>query len=139
MGIGNTLRRDDGFGSLLAGLLIGKSGLEVIDAAASPENFLGEVVRRQPDTLLIVDAVDFGGIPGEARLFDMNEVKTVNFFLTHDTSPKLLFDFLKEGLKGESYLLAVQPEDVGFGEAMSLKVKSRLEELKAWFIGAYPP
>jgi len=138
LGIGNALRRDDGFGSVLAAQLRGKVRFEVIDAGSSPENFLGEIIKRKPTTLLLVDAVDFGGEAAELRLFDMSELNTVNFFLTHDTSPKLLFDFLKQEMKAESYLLAVQPKDTGFGEGMSRQVESRLEEVKARFVGDYP-
>lgn len=138
LGIGNALRRDDAFGSVLACQLKDKVSFDVIDAGSSPENFLGEIIKRKPATLLLVDAVDFGGEAAELRLFDMNELNTVNFFLTHDTSPKLLFDFLKQEMKGEAYLLAVQPKDTGFGEGMSREIVLRLEEVKARFIGDYP-
>ncbi len=139
LGIGNTLRQDDGFGSSLAKNLKGKIKLKVWDAGTSPENFLGVVVKQKPSTVLFVDAVDFGGEPSDIRLFDSEEVRTRNFFTTHDTSLTMLFDFLKKEGSTELFLLAVQPKSIGFGETMSQEVEKCLQEFEIGFLKRVAP
>lgn len=134
LGVGNALRQDDGFGSCLARELKEKVSLKVWDAGSSPENFLGKVIKENPPVVLFIDAVDFGGYAGEIKLFSCEEVKTKNFYLTHDTSLTLLFEFLETNVKAKIYLLAVQPKAIGLGEEMSREMDERFRELKSWFL-----
>ncbi len=134
LGIGNSLREDDGFGSLLAQSLKGWVSFKAWDAATSPENFLGAILKENPDTVMLVDAVDFKRKDGEFRLFTGEEVKTGNFFLSHNASPSLLFDFLKESSSAKLFLLALQPKSIGFGEGLSPEVANSFIELKDWFL-----
>ena len=67
LGIGNTLRSDDGAGSILASRIRDKAPYIVYDCGASPENYLGKIVQDKPDTVLIIDAADFGAKPGGSR------------------------------------------------------------------------
>lgn len=67
LGIGNLLKSDDGFGTILAGRLEGKVKAEVFAAGVIPENYLEKIVKIGPQTILIIDAADFGGGGGEGR------------------------------------------------------------------------
>ncbi len=137
LGIGNTLRADDGFGSLLAQSLKDRLTLKIWDAGSAPENFLGSIIKEKPDQVLFIDAVDFSGAPAELRIFDSEIIKNKNFFLTHNPAPDFLFDFLKKNTQAEFYLLAVQPESIGLTEKMSQKMQERLEDLRLWFLDKY--
>ena len=53
MGIGNTLRSDDGVGSLLATRLQDKTPYIVYDAGSSPENYLGKIIKVSKNTAVI--------------------------------------------------------------------------------------
>ena len=68
LGVGNRWRGDDGAGSRLAAALRAVVGTAAVDAGAVPENYLEKLVQKNPDTILIADAVDFGGAAGEFRL-----------------------------------------------------------------------
>ncbi|MBU1124519.1 MAG: hydrogenase maturation protease, partial [Candidatus Omnitrophica bacterium] len=57
VGIGNTLRSDDGAGSLLAARIKDKTSFQVFDTGSSPENYLGKIIREKPDTIILVDCV----------------------------------------------------------------------------------
>ena len=59
LGIGNRDRRDDGVGSLAAEHLTRLSRALVIDTGTVPENFLEKAAGFCPDTVLLIDAVDF--------------------------------------------------------------------------------
>lgn len=137
LGIGNPLRGDDGFGNALARDLEGKISLKVLEAGSAPENFLGIIIKEKPNTVLFVDAVDFGGEIAEMRLWNLKEIKTKNLFFTHNSSLSLIFSFLKENTQANFYLLAIQPKSIGFQDKMSPQLRKQLEELRSWFQERY--
>lgn len=133
LGIGNTLRSDDGFGSLLAQRLSGKVPFAVFDAGVSPENYLEKIIKERPDNLVILDAADFGGAPGELRVLEAEEVKTANFFSTHNASISLSINYLLSNIKVDIIILLVQPRTIVFGDTLSPEMEKSLDELEAWF------
>lgn len=136
LGIGNTLRSDDGAGSLLAGRIKDKVAYVVFDAAASPENYLEKIIKQKPDNIVIIDAVDFGGRPGEFRVLEGEEIKTVNLFSTHDASLSLAINYLQNNLHADIIILGIQPKAIAFGDTISPEVAGALDKLEAWFYGA---
>ena len=134
LGIGNTLRSDDGIGSILATRIQGKVPYIVYDASSSPENYLGKLIKDKPDTILIIDAVDFGGSSGEFTMLEGESVETVNFFSTHDASISLSINYLKKNIDVDIIILAIQPGDLAFGDKLSPEINNTLEKLERWFI-----
>jgi len=135
LGIGNTLRSDDGIGSILAVRLQDKIPHIVYDAGSSPENYLGKIVKDKPDTILLIDAVDFGGKAGEIRMLEGEDIQTVNFFSTHDASISLAISYLKNSLKDVGiFVLAIQPKILAFGDKLSPEISKALKEIEEWFI-----
>jgi hydrogenase 3 maturation protease len=134
LGIGDTLRSDDGVGSLLARRLEGRTPYIVYDSNLSPENYLGKIVKDKPQIVLLVDAVDFGGRPGEFRVFESGDIVSPQFFSTHNASLSLVIDYLKANLVARIILLAVQPKVLDFGESLSTEVNKTLETLTGWFL-----
>ncbi len=74
VGIGNTMRSDDGVGSLLASRLKDKVVFRVFDVGVSPENYLEKIIKEGPDTILIIDQVDFGAKPGEFQILEAQDL-----------------------------------------------------------------
>jgi hydrogenase 3 maturation protease len=62
VGMGNILLGDDGFGPEL-GAGLSALGFTVIDAGTVPENHIGAVARKQPRTVILLDAVHLGREP----------------------------------------------------------------------------
>ena len=133
LGIGNTLRRDDGFGSILARAIRGKIKQKVVDVKTVPENYLGLIVKNNPDTILIIDAVDFKEKPGAIRIFSLKDVLTSNLFFTHNLSPHLLINFLNENLKANIIFLGIQPKIVTFGRGLTKELKETKIQLQDFF------
>ena len=129
LGVGNTLRADDGAGCVLAQRLKGKTRALCIDAGSSPENFTGTIRKVDPDTILVVDAADLGKEPGAFALLEKDEIMTVGF-TTHDLSPAMLMEYLKAQTKASIYLLGIQPASVEFGEGLSERVEETLEKVE---------
>ena len=136
LGIGSTLRSDDAVGSLLAARLRNKVPYQVFDAGSSPENYLGAIIREKPDTVVLIDAVDFGGKPGEFRVSEAEDIKTVNFFLTHNASISLAINYLQTHLKADIIILIIQPKTISFGDTLSPEVAKTLDYLEQWFYDA---
>ncbi|MDD2689870.1 MAG: hydrogenase maturation protease, partial [Candidatus Omnitrophica bacterium] len=114
LGIGNTLRSDDGVGSILASRIKDKVPYIVYDAGSSPENYLGKIIKDKPDSIIIVDAVDFGALPGSYKVQDADEFKPVNLFSTHNASLTLAINYLQNNLKADIIILIIQPKTIVF-------------------------
>jgi hydrogenase 3 maturation protease len=135
LGIGNTLKQDDGVGPALVARLKGQnSRVEALDAGSAPENYTGQIRRLKPDTLLIVDAVEFGAEPGGIKVIGAGDLKTQSLS-THNVSLKTFVDFLRADLPGlKVHVIAVQPKTADFGEGLSPEVARAMEELCTNFI-----
>lgn len=134
LGMGNSLRNDDGFGTILAGRLKGKINAEVFAAGVIPENYLDKIAQLNPDTILIIDAADFGGKAGEAKLFKPSEIQSLNFFSTHNMSPGLMINYLQNSTSADISFLAVQPKSIIYGENLSHELENRLIEFENFFV-----
>jgi len=137
LGIGNTLRSDDAAGSALASRLEGKVPFAVYDSGANPENYLEKIAKEKPDNLVIIDAADFGGKPGEFRAIEAEELKTVNLFSTHNASISLLTNYLQSQIKVDIIILIIQPKSIAFGDQLSPQVAEAISKLESWFLGAH--
>jgi hydrogenase 3 maturation protease len=133
LGIGNTLRNDDGLGSIIARQIKDKVPYIVYDAGPSPENYLGKIIKDKPDNIVIIDAVDFGGRPGEFRIVEGEDIKTVNLFSTHNASISLTINYLQSNLKVDIIILIIQPKNINFGDNLSPEVSETIRILEDWF------
>lgn len=121
LGIGNQLRRDDGIGPEVAQALITNGTRLAIDCATAPENFLGKIKTLKPVKVIMVDACDFGGAPGEFRLFSLLELEKMPWATvsTHTLPLSLIGNLIKQEVGCGVELLGVQPTTVEFGEGLS--------------------
>jgi len=128
MGIGNRHWHDDGVGSYIAEALEPCPGFDAIDAGFIPENYLETVAAGHPDTILMVDATDFGGEPGQARLIYPDKV-AYSGVSTHAGSLRMLAEYIQARTKAPVALLAIQPADTSAGESLSPAVAETFEDL----------
>jgi len=128
IGIGNSLRGDDGIGPALIDGIKQPVGVLCIDAATAPENYIGKVAKEKPDTVLIVDAAHLNLAPGEYKILKKPDILKSGF-TTHDISPSLFIEYLEKETSADIYMLGIQPKSVSFGREMSDEVKKTLKEL----------
>ncbi len=128
LGFGNRIWRDDGAGSIVAEALQATQELDAIDGGFVPENHLEVVVRKRPDSILLIDAADFGGHPGEIRLLD-HEALISSGISTHAGSPQLLAQYLENRCHARVALLAIQPADSSAGSSLSPAVSRSVTHL----------
>ncbi|MFC1568180.1 hydrogenase maturation peptidase HycI [Candidatus Margulisiibacteriota bacterium] len=139
LGIGNTLKQDDGAGPYFVRNFKpqtskSKHNIELIDAGSAPENFTGQIKRIKPDTLVIVDAVEFGAKPGSIRVMGEGDLRSQSLS-THNVSLKTFVDFLRADLPDlKVHVIGIQPKQADFGEGLSPEVEKAVAELCTNFI-----
>ena len=135
VGVGNALKGDDGAGPALVAHLAGRARFPFVDASEVPENYGGWVAKQGLDVVLFVDAVEFGGAPGEWRLIGIEELMH-SASSTHRLSLHFLIRYLKEQWKGEALLVGIQPKSMKLGEGLSPEVEAGIKELAGILIEA---
>lgn len=124
-GVGNTWRGDDGAGIRAAELLSEKYRVFLCDTY--PERFVDEICHLSPDKVIIFDAADFGGEPGEFRKIDPSEIDR-HTISTH-TIPLSLFSALLKRCCKEVIVYGIQVRDISFKGELSSEVKEGVRRL----------
>ncbi|MFH1046214.1 MAG: hydrogenase maturation protease [Candidatus Omnitrophota bacterium] len=134
VGVGNILRGDDGFGPALIERINGKVKAVCLDSGSALENFAGKILKENPDTVLIVDALHLERDAGEYALLSKDELLKCGLG-THDISFHMFFEYLQKQKPNIAlYVLGVQPQTLELGAAMSGQVKKTLGEIAALII-----
>jgi hydrogenase 3 maturation protease len=105
----------------------------VYDCGTSPENYLGKVIKDAPATVVLIDAVDFAGEPGEIRELFPEHMQAGNLFATHNASLGLAANYLQNNLKADIIIVAIQPKRLDFDDKLSPEVEDSVGRLKEWF------
>jgi hydrogenase 3 maturation protease len=128
IGIGNPLRGDDAAGSLVARRVSNTPGVFVIDAEEVPENCLQVVVNRQPETIVLIDAVAMGSEPGSVALLDRNQLAGY-WPSTHRVPVSLLVSVLGRETRARIFLIGIQPAHTEFLKPVSAAVAASVAEV----------
>ncbi len=135
VGIGNPEKVDDGAGVLIAEEL--KKRLEpycwikVYQTGTTPENYLVPITEYRPRIIYLIDACDFGGKPGDFKIFSAKDIKDSGWS-THAPSLSLLIKFLSTQTQAKIFLLAIQPGRIGTRKGPSLPLKNHWKEAVAF-------
>ena len=129
VGVGNVMKGDDGAGpELVAELLRRGFPLPCVDATEVPENYAGWVPKQGLEAVVFVDAVDFGGEPGECRVIPFEHLM-ISASNTHRMSLHYTVMYLRDEWEGDAILVGVQPERLTLGEGLSDKVSAGVSAL----------
>ena len=137
VGVGDDDHGDDGAGPLVARLLENAGVEGVIESGASPEVDTWKFREAKPESVLFIDAVDFGGKPGNLALLEPGDLRKTGFD-THRAPLNLTMEYLEQELNCSCFVLAVQPRDVRQGAPMCEEVISAVgyvEEMLRRLIG----
>jgi len=132
IGLGNPDRADDGFGIDLVGRLKSCCPDRIFsEQEKSVEGIVLELLEREEiDTIVFVDATDFGGNPGELEIFTAEDVdRFVPALSTHKVNISILIELIEQHGR-KSFLIGVQPKSVAFMEEMSPHVKKVIDWLE---------
>jgi len=132
IGVGSEMNGDDCAGILVAKKLKGVKA-DVFVAGQAPESFT-HLSKKGYSQIILIDAVHFGGKPGEIRYFEGGKFAG-NGTSTHKLPLKLLIEYMQKNCKSKILLAGIEPKNIGFGERPSAEVKRAAEKL-AGEIGA---
>ena len=119
---GNSFRSDDGVGTYLAAHLNSSGRLKIIDAKDTPENIVDQAIKLNPDNIVVIDAADFGGYPGEAKIISQENISEVTLS-THMIPLNVVIKIITKDTKSEVAFIGIQPKTISFGEGLSDEVK----------------
>jgi len=137
LGIGNTLKGDDGAGPVVCRQLAGKTSAELINADTVPENYIQHIIKKAPRNLLIIDAIDFGGSPGTINIFKPEQLNSL-VVSTHILSPRIFVDMITQVINVDVYFIGVQPAQTAFGQFLSDNIKEALRHLVDVLVEIFP-
>jgi hydrogenase 3 maturation protease len=131
LGFGNRLWGDDGAGSVLAEKLkAANPAASIFDGGMVPENYLEKVAETNPETILLIDAAEFGGKPGEWRVFAGDQLAFTGL-TTHAGSPQMLAAYLEARTGADVSMLAIHSGKIEEGDKLSLAVAATVRDLAA--------
>ena len=125
LGVGNSIRRDDGVGLFIAAQLIKKYGTRpnkktrIHPASNSLESLLSRL-SETGDRVLLFDSVENKSEPGSIILAGLDDTR-FGFFATHNI-PLRLIPNITENMSN-LHVLGVEPETVEIGEGLSDSVR----------------
>jgi len=128
VGIGNVMRGDDGAGPKLIELLDGKVKAALLDVGEVPESYTGKILAAGADTVVLLDAADFGAEAGRWAILEPEEFAD-RALSTHQLSLRLFCRFIKENSSAEVLALGIQPAGIELGDPMSAVVNQSVHEL----------
>jgi hydrogenase 3 maturation protease len=137
VGIGNTLKGDDGAGPLVCEQLRGKVCAEVIDVGTVPENYIQTIINKAPQNLLVIDAIDFGAPAGTINIFKPEQLDS--FVLsTHTLSPRLFVDLVCKEIRVDVNFIGIQPAQMQLGQLQSEQVSEAIQWLASTLTEIFP-
>ena len=126
--IGNTLKGDDAVGPLLYEQLKGKIGAEIINTGTVPENYIQTIIKKAPEILLIIDAIDFAAPVGTIRMFKPCQLNSL-IISTHSLSPRVFIDMITHAIDLQVYFIGIQPLQTQMGRPLSTAVDKTAQQL----------
>jgi len=136
IGIGNSLRQDDSLGLILLERLKNKKeelpdNIDFIDGGSGGMVLLHYLADF--DIVFILDAVEFGGKPGELRFFEKEEIISKKIKINLSTHENDFFKVIKLSEKlneipEKIYIFGIQPKNLGFGCDISLDISESIEK-----------
>jgi hydrogenase maturation protease len=134
IGIGNTLRRDDGIGIIILESLLKFYKREDVDYLNSCISSFDLIHRLTDyDVVIVIDGINAGLDVGEVKISELKDIAykiDSSIISTHELNLKNIFDLSKElGLNTKIYIVGIQVKDTSFGESLSEPLKNKVDEI----------
>ena len=124
VGIGNLFKTDDGVGVYISRKIKNKGNRSSLTVETGIENYIGKINSLTPEILVLIDCVELKSAPGTFKLLELSQIQDLTFN-THNISLRRLSEFFEMPV----FILAIQPENVDFGENISYLVKKIADKI----------
>ena len=135
VGIGSTLKGDDGAGPYIVNQFIERGFTNFLDAGVALENHIFKIIEKPYKNVILIDAVDMSQDPGSISLLDVDTLAGGGIS-THTMSLKMAGELLSEGGK-RLHLIGVQPLNMSLGNGLSSVVKATADKLISFWLSAF--
>jgi hydrogenase maturation protease len=134
VGIGNTLRRDDGIGIIVLESLLEfykREDIDYFNFSGASFDLLYKI--KSYGVVLLIDGINAGLNVGQLLI---SELKDIEYKIdnsatsTHELSLKDIFEFSQKlGIKTKIYVAGIQVGDTSFGEGLSDALKNKEKDI----------
>ncbi|MEN3014172.1 MAG: hydrogenase maturation protease [Endomicrobiia bacterium] len=138
VGVGNTLKGDDGVGCYIVEKLkntINNKNFLFINAGVVIENYLDKIIKFAPDIVIFFDALKTNV---ECDCFILEKDQLHNYtFSSHNISLATIIEFLEQNLnikKASYFVVALKVLKTVFSESLSSSVKSLADKIVEVFL-----
>ena len=137
IGLGNSLRRDDGIGVIILESLLNNCKHQAIDYFNFGIASFDLMHRLQDyDVALLIDGIAAGLLAGELKIFDLEEAafskedSPKTMVSSHELNLKDIFRLTRDlKIKTKIFVAGIQVQDVSFGESLSEPLKKNLGQI----------
>lgn len=133
IGLGNSLRRDDGIGVVILESLLNhyqQPGIDYLNFGISSFDLIHRLGNY--DLVLLIDGIAANLAAGELKIFSLEEVSFIDKekpISAHELNLKDIFRLSQQlELKTKIYVAGIQVSDVGFGETLSDVLREKLQD-----------
>ncbi len=126
--MGNILRGDDGAGIYIIEKLSNNKNINTLKIESGIENYIGKIISKSPEVMIIFDAIHFNDRPGKIKIFPIDNL--FNYpVISHGIPLEILINiFFRENIK-RIYVVGIQPGSIKIGDHLSKRVKKNLDQL----------
>jgi hydrogenase 3 maturation protease len=100
----------------------------ILNTETVPEAFTGKVIDYEPTHVLLLDAANFRGEPGEAKLISSTQIGGSSVS-THSLPLTIFISYLEKTLDVDVKLLGIQPKNIDFYTKMSHELEETSKEI----------
>jgi hydrogenase 3 maturation protease len=126
--IGNRIKGDDAAGCVVFDLLRKKIKTDIIDAGNVPENYIGPLIKKAPQNVIIIDAVDFSAPAGSVKLFGPRQVESFSVS-THSVSLKLFCDCISSEIACRFFIIGIQPVQTDLNSSLNVEIMAAVKAI----------
>lgn len=139
VGVGNTMRKDDGVGVEIVKLLQDKVSSKVclVEAETMPENYLDQIIDFRPSHVLIIDSGLIGTSSGDVKLLMPTEdMKTA--VSSHMLPLQVFCAFLEKAINAKILMLIIQPKDTEMSEGLTKELATVARKIVDFLLAVLP-
>lgn len=133
IGLGNTLRKDDGIGLIILELLKKsrqKDNIDYLNYGTASIDLVHKI--SDYNKVLLIDGINAKLSPGDLKIFELNEIDynvKEDPISTHEINLTGLFELCKKiNIKTKIYVAGIQVEDTSYKEGLSALLSEKKEK-----------
>jgi hydrogenase 3 maturation protease len=134
--VGNDFRHDDGAGPYIFSKLKPTPALHLFNAGQHPESIVDRVTGLKPAKIIIIDAADFNGYPGQIRLIPEEAIPQTSMS-THMIPLSVVTELIKMDTAASIVFIGIQPKDTTYGKGLTSEMKIATRKLLSAIKKAY--